>query len=700
MKKLLVLSLLTLSSSLIILKAQSGIITTVAGNGFAAGSGNGGYSGDGGQATLAEFWTNSSVCVDTNSGNIYIADSYNNRIRKVSTTGLISTFAGNGYGGGINTGGYSGDGGQATLAEIYYPVCVRVDVNGNVYISDNGNGVIRKVNTSGVISTYAGNGDGGYSGDGGAATAAEFAAPTGICLDRNSNLYVADQTNNVIRKITSSGLISTVAGMGPLAAGYTGNGGPAIAAELNWPDGGCIDPNGNLYISEINNNVVRMVDAGGNISLFAGKQSLVGNFNGFSGTPDTTEMYNPSGLSSDGAGNIYIADPGNAVVWEVLKSNNMMYAIAGTVDDGYSGDGGPAYLCELNYDFDVMPDQHGNIFIDDLGNNVIRKIAQACAGDSATAVSYNYPECNGGTDGIIVAFAVSPFAPYAYSWSNGTTNDTDLSVPAGDYTVTVTDAFGCTGTGSVLITQPTAIAINVSGLDSICLNDSVKLTVSASGGMGPLTFVWDENGSTADTIWVTPTGNSSYTVYVNDTNGCYDSTVFVVTVNPIPSVILNAQSYLVCPFDTDDTLAGYPPGGRYAGPDLTGNHFNPSVAGTGTYNFTYTYTDSIGCSAIALQTIVVNVCAGIKSLSNEERILVYPNPATNEFTIQLGNGDAAQLIELYSITGQQVYQYKYSSTENAQTSTINTEQFPTGVYILKVLLQDGSTLVQKVDIVK
>ncbi len=695
MKKLLAFTFVALGSSLAMLHAQSGIISTVAGRAAA------GYNGDNIQATLADLDQNNSVAVDA-TGNIYIADSQNNRIRKVSTTGLITTIGGRGVG------GYTGDGGLATAAEIDYPVCVRVDPTGNVYFSDNGNGVIRKITVgTGRISTIAGNGFGGYTGNGGQATAAEFADPTGICLDNAQNVYIADQTNHVIRKVTvGTGVITTVAGNGFGAGtnngGFSGDGAQATLAELNQPAGVAIDPTGNMYIAEYNSNDVRKVTAAGVISTFAGNRTP--GFNGFSGTPDTTEIWDPTNVTTDANGNVFISDPGNALVWEVVASNNTMYAIAGDNTAGFSGDGGAAYLAEINYAFDAIPDANGNLFISDLGNNRIRKITPGCVGDSATAVSYNYPECNGGTDGIIVAFPVSPFAPYTYSWSpTGSTNSEVDNVSAGTYTVTITDGIGCSGTGTVVITQPAAITITLTPPNpSICANTEVLLTAGASGGMGPLTYTWDYNGQTEDTLTVpADTGTIGYYVFVNDTNGCYDSAQAYVTTLPIPLVILNAGIYSACDSLLADTLFGIPAGGMYGGPNLTGNVFNPNAAGPGTYNFTYSYTDSAGCGSTAQQSIIVSSCTvGVPTITNNARIAVYPNPATDEFTVQLQGQKAAQSIEVYSITGQQVYAHQFNGSENSQLSVINTSQFPTGVYILKVILQNGSTLVQRVDVVK
>lgn len=677
-----------LSISFAVVKAQSGIITTVAGD---AGIG---YNGDNQQATVADLNLDGGVTVD-DAGNIYIADSQNNRIRKVNTSGIITTIAGNGFA------GFSGDGGLATAAECSFPICVRVDTLGNVYFSDANNNVVRKINSAGHISTIAGNyaNGPGYSGNGGLATAAEINYPVGISVDKNLNVFIADQNNNVIREVTyATGRISTVAGQGPPAlAGYSGNTGPATKAQLDSATGVAVDRAGNIYIADYKNSVVRVVNTSGIINAFAGNGT--NGFTYFAGRPDTLELSNPVGVSTDAAGNVYIADAGNAVVWEELKAKDQMYVIAGIVDASFSGDGGPAFDAEINYPFDMMPDKSNNVFIADLGNNRVRKITAGCAGNNATADIYNYPECYGNTDGKMVGNTNSNFEPYSYLWSpGGATSDTISNLSAGTYTLYVTDAFNCVGSTTVALTQPPAIIVKTSNY-SVCVNSDVTLVSGASGGTGPFTFEWI-NGAPYDTTTIVAANDEAYTVYVTDSTGCNDSAVANVTVNPLPAVNLNAEIYNVCSYATVDTLYGLPPGGTYSGPDLTGNVFDPKAAGAGIFTFSYTYTDSNGCSNTAMQNINVNICAGIQGLTNDERIAAYPNPATDGFTLQLQNGDMAQMINIFNITGQTVYENHFPAVNNSQLTPINTQNYPCGVYFLKVVLQDGTTLVNKIDVMK
>ena len=267
-----------------------GIITTIAGNGTV------GFFGNGGPATAAEFNQNTVVGFDS-SRNMYVSDFGNNQIRIINTSGIITAFAGTG------AAGYSGNGGAATAARLDWPCCVITDDTGNVYIADSWNNVIRKVNTSGIITLFAGTSAAGYGGDGGPATAAQLNKPFRIIFDKNWNMYVADAFNSRIRKINTSGIISTFAGTG--SAGYGGDGGPATTAQVNEPYGVCVDTSGNVYIADTYNNRVRKVNTSGIISTYAGNG--VGAFSGDGGPATAAEINYPTGVNCNKCG-IYISD--------------------------------------------------------------------------------------------------------------------------------------------------------------------------------------------------------------------------------------------------------------------------------------------------------------------------------------------------------------------------------------------------------
>ncbi|HTA26902.1 MAG TPA: T9SS type A sorting domain-containing protein [Bacteroidia bacterium] len=342
--------------------AQVGYINTIAGDGIA------GFAGDGQPATNAKIDTMGFTAVD-DSGNVYIADAQNNRIRKVyAQTGIMATIAGTGVA------GWTGDYGSAVFAELYYPFGIAVDHNRNIYFSDNGNGVIRKINqNTGIITTFAGTGNGGSPGNGGPASAATFHDPAGVAVDAAGNVYVSDDVASCVRKINVTDSIITLYA-GDTIHGYSGDGGQATAAELNNPLGIAFDNNGNLYICEHAEFTVRKVDASGIISEFAG---IPGNnaYTTASGPSATSiPMGSPTGVSCDKLGNVYIADAGNSVIRQINGTNGYDYAIAGSPAIGFSGDGGPAVDAELNYPFTVSVDLNFNLYIGDLLNFRIRKV--------------------------------------------------------------------------------------------------------------------------------------------------------------------------------------------------------------------------------------------------------------------------------------------------------------------------------------
>jgi sugar lactone lactonase YvrE len=348
---------------------SSGDIDTVAGDGSPT------YSGDGGAATSATIRFPEGVAVDTH-GNVYIADSGNNRIRMVAaSTGDISTVAGNG------TGGYAGDGGAATSAELNFPEGVAVDSSGNIYIADTFNFCIRMVSAStGDISTVAGNGTDGFSGDGGAATSAELEVPIFLAVDGAGNIYVTDRPSTRVRVVTASnGVISTIAGDGGSgvcggAADRLGDGCAATDAELDSPQGIAVDTSGNLYIADAGYCEIRKVTAStGVISGVAGNTTC--GFSGDGGPAGSAEMDGPIGVVVDASGNIYIADNGSNRIREVTVSNGYISTVAGNGSGSYSGDGGAATSAGLNNPESIAVDSSGNIYLVDESDCIIRAVA-------------------------------------------------------------------------------------------------------------------------------------------------------------------------------------------------------------------------------------------------------------------------------------------------------------------------------------
>jgi len=332
------------------------LITTVAGNG------NPGYSGDGGAATNTSLNYPYGVAGDS-FGNLFIADYANQRIRKVDVQGIITTVAGGGTNG-------LGDGGPATNASLNYPYEVAIDSPGNLFIADGENNRIRKVDVQGVITTVAGNGIAGYSGDGGAATNAELNIPEGLAVDDSGNLFIADLSNQRIRKVTANGIISTVAGTG--IQGYSGDGGAATNARLSLPRGVAVDGDGNVFIADSGNSLIRKVNTNGLITTVAGSPSLAG-YAGDGGLARNAALNNPVGVALDGSGNLFIDDAYNFRIRKV-DVNGLITTVAGNGMYGYSGDGGTATNTNLQYSYGMGVDVFGDLVIADSGNQSVREV--------------------------------------------------------------------------------------------------------------------------------------------------------------------------------------------------------------------------------------------------------------------------------------------------------------------------------------
>jgi hypothetical protein len=339
-----------------------------------AGDGIGGYSGDGGPAASAELNTPEGLAVD-GTGNVYIADYYNSRVRKVATSGTISTAAGNG------TSGLSGDGGAATGAELASPYGAAIDASGNLYVSDYHNSDVRKITPAGVISSIVdSSGTVGYAGDGGAAASAKLDGPKGLAIDASGNLYIADSYNQRIRKVTPAGIISTVAGNG--TAGYSGDNGAATNAELNYPSGVAVDASGNLYIADQNNNRIRKVTPAGTITTLAGTGTA--GYSGDGGGATVAELKSPSSVAVDASGDIFIADSGNQRV-RMLTPGTIIATVAGTGAQGSAGSGLAAIDAPLNGPASVAVDASGNLYVGDTGTFRVLKVS--FSNDTLTAAT-------------------------------------------------------------------------------------------------------------------------------------------------------------------------------------------------------------------------------------------------------------------------------------------------------------------------
>jgi uncharacterized protein (TIGR03437 family) len=453
--------------------APNGIITTVAG-----GQGQSGFAGDGGPATQALLTNPTGIAVDK-SGNLYIADRGNQRIRMVAaSTGIITTIAGS------NTIGLSGDGGPATNATFTLPTGIAIDASGNLYIADENDWVIRRI-SGGIISTVAGTGKPGYSGDNGQATKAMLGGPQGVAVDSSGNLYIADSGNQRIRYVNVSGIITTIAGTG--ANGFSGDGDAATAATFSTPAGVALDASGNVYVADEFNNRMRRFVPGGAIATFAGTTTSNGD-----GGPSTQASVEPWAVAVDSSGNLYIADRLEQRVRKVTPSGTIT-TLAGTGQAGGGGDNGPANLAALNTPNGVAVDSAGNVYIADAGNNAIRRV------DAAT--------------GIMTAFAGTGNCCYA---GTGTGGDGGLATAA---TLYYPESVAVDGSGNVYFTD--AVQSNTSPQAQAVRRVTTDGKIATWAGGGATVGFGGDGGSPLQALFgssITLAAGSDGSLYIADQN--------------------------------------------------------------------------------------------------------------------------------------------------------------------------------------
>jgi gliding motility-associated-like protein len=566
-----------------------------------AGTGKVGYTGNGGPATSAELNAPAAARVD-DSGNVYIVDFNNQVIRKVSASGIITTIAGNGIG------GYIGDGGPATAAELKDPDDLTFDSLGNIYITDGFYSIIRKVTIStGIITTVAGNGTWGFSGDGGQATAAQLFTPTGVYIDKRHNcMYIADEQNNRIRKVDMiSGIITTVAGNG--TSTYTGDGGPATAAALYFPVSVKTDITGNVYIDDASNNRIRKIDVATGIIT-----TIVGNgkkgFAGDGGQATSAEVNTLNDVALDTLGDIYIADGGNNRIREIDKNTGIITTIVATGKAGFKGDGGPAILSEIFDPTSVSFDRHGNYYISDGENERIREV-KVCPplAPMKNLLLSDTMICQGSSAVLGVSGEGN------ISWYSLSTNGTYLGSGSifktgaiySDTIFYVQDSLSC-GVSARTAFNVTLIPVKVpsiTGKSSICIGDST--TINASGAT---TYAWN-TGATANSITVSPISNTMYSVLVSE-NGCKDSANILVTVSSHPLITACCDSTIFVGQSVALSASG---GTSYLWLPNTGLTCNacpnPVASPMQTTTYTLMVTSDSGCSA--LTTISIDVTCGI-----------------------------------------------------------------------------------------
>jgi autotransporter-associated beta strand protein len=594
-----------------------------------AGTGVAGYSGDGGAAASARMNGPYHLATD-HSGNLYVADLNNNRIRRVdATTGIITTVAGNGIT------GFSGDGGVATNASLNNPTAVAVDRLGNLFISDYGNSRVRRVDAAtGVMTTVAGNGIAGFSGDGGAATNASLKFIYGITVDDFGNLFIADSSNNRIRRVDAdTGIITTVAGNG--VAGYNGDGIPATSAKLYGPFDVTADSAGNLFIADVYNARIRRVDAAtGIITTVAGTGSSGYNGDGIPAT--SAKLYGPFDVTVDSAGNLFIADWFNYRVRWVDVASGLITTLAGTGSLGYNGDGIPAFTAGLTDPTGTAIDRAGNLYIAELNGQRVRRVDSVAACSFTVTVNDAQPPSVICPTNLAVGCAVAVPLPDTNAVSVAD-NCGMVSVSfVGDvigaqscpsrYTITrtyqATDSSGNTATCTQLITvndeTPPAFTSCPSNLVTSadfgqCSKSNVTWMATASDACdsSPAVICVPPSGSTFRV------GETSVHCLVSDNCDNTSSCDFSVTVNDAQSPVISAcvgsqtlpadaNCQAVLPDLTGQVVATDNCGGT---PMVAQSPAAGTVLGLGTNLVVWTAIDSHGNSAACTQAVIVTVAA-------------------------------------------------------------------------------------------
>ncbi len=603
-----------------------------------------GFSGDGGPANAAEFYAPYQLATDL-LGNVYVADQNNGCIRKINACGIISTFAGN------NTGGYNGDGIPATAAALNAPYGVAVDKERQlVYITDVQNYRVRKVNAAGIISTIAGNGTEGESGDGGPATAAQFGLMKMLAVDPSHNIYVIDDifgptSGYRIRKIDTNGIITTFAGNG--TTGFSGDGGLATAAQLNYPLGITFDNSGNAFISDRNNNRIRKVNTAGIITTIAGNGSP--GFSGDGGAATSAEINGPWGICIDNSGNIFFSDHFNYRIREI-DTNGIITTIAGNGAMVDSGDGGPATAAAFYLPADVERNAAGNIFVSSNQNNIVRVFGNII----------NHPPVftSAGTSGISLNACENDIADSLSSL---------LSIRDSDAGQTLTWVVSSPPVHGTCVAYYSATVIDT--------------TYTPPG----LYYVPDTGYS----------GNDSFKISVSDCMGGVASVTIHVTIKPKPAAGIITGKDTLCAGKTlllTDTVSGLWSSSNTALGTVSGAGLVTGI-GPGSDTIIYTVTDTNGCTAVIRKPIVIlshAVCmeAVAENTANraDNEIAIVPNPNSGQFIISFAQwlpGSKA-LITVTNLMGETIKEL----TVNEESIEISLN-IPQGIYFVSVRSSSG-----------
>lgn len=605
-------------------------VATVAGNGTGA-------SGNGGLARAAQLASPRGLAADA-AGSVYVADASAAQVRRISPAGVIASFAGTG------SPGSSGDGGPATAALLTSPVAVAVDGAGRVFISDSAANKVRRVDTSGLIATVAGTGANGSGGDGGAATAAQLSRPAGLAFDPSGRLLIADYGNNKVRRVDVGGTITTVAGSG--TSGFTGNGGAATAAQLAGPEGVAVAADGTIYVADSTNDRVRKISTGGTIDAFAGSgifpndPSQVGD-----GGPATAAfLLGPRHVAVDADGSVLIADAGNARVRRVDPSGTIT-TVLGSTSSGYAGDGGAATSATLTFPVGIVRKAGGDLLVSDSATRHVRRVAAGGSVSAPPSAVFTRSPDHGDTPlavSVDASASSDPEAqPLTFAWdfgdgaiATGVSAVHTYTMP-GTYTITLaaTDPGGETGiaTAAVAVTTPNVpptaglVVTPASGRAPLATTLDASSSVDPDGGA--LTYTFDpgdgatpvtQAGATLAHTYATPGTYTARVTVTDPRSATATAQAGVTAAGPQPPIAVgtaipsSGQAPLAVAFDAsasndpDGTVAAYHwafgDGGQAT--TATANH---TYTTAGDYTATLTVTDDEALTDTA--TFAIHVSA-------------------------------------------------------------------------------------------
>jgi Immunoglobulin domain/NHL repeat/Immunoglobulin I-set domain len=625
---------------------SAAVVTTVAGSAGSSGSIDG-------TGSAAQFNSPSGVAVDA-SANVWVADTSNHLIRRVTSAGAVSTFAG-------SAGSPGSTDGTGSAARFNALSGVAADAFGNLFVADTGNHTIRKITSTGVVSTFAGTPGSSGSTDG-TGSAARFKSPYGVAADASGNVFVVDTGNHTIRKITSTGVVSTFAGT-PGSSGSTD--GTGSAARFKSPYGVAADASGNVFVADTGNLVIRKITSTGVVSTFAG---YPGSGGGVDGPGDAARFSSPSGIAVDTSGNVFVTATTSNRICKITSARYV--STIGGLPSGASGNvNGIGSAARFNSPFGVASDSSGNVFVAEKNNNVIRLGSPASVPPSITTQPGSLTVTSGSS--ALFSAVASGSEPLSYQWkkngaaiSSGTnalfTIASTGSLDAGNYTVVVSNAAGTVTSSGAVLTVNVPVSISSHPASVTTSSGSSATFVVTATGTAPLAYQWRKNGTnisgaTSATYAIASVGagdEASYDVIINNPVGSVTSAAATLTVNTPVSIVtqpvsINVTSGSFASFSI--TAAGTSPTYQWRK-----NGVNIAGANAASYVLTNALTTDVGAYSVVVTNMLGSVTSSTANLVVNVPVTITTQPVSISKTV----GAAASFSVTASGTAPLTYQWR------------------------------------------